>query len=838
MDELFKIKFTNTWDHTTYIDESVVEIWKSFFGSLSGKKEISLAISNILTNSEKINADIRTSSSAIELEKIASETRFDTILRNLKERTTLNDYKATINKFRPPKEIESKDQHSFVQTVLKTISNLQKFVSNPIYNKALLITGGFGSGKTTLINHFISTSQTIPIVLSDENDRDTTEQIKEILGIENAHDSCDIFDEIEYLFNLKADVYDEKVVIIIDDMEKILKNQNLLKSFIILLEASIDYENIIWLITVDEQSLYNVFRPINFKKFGYSNNYLMRRDQDTFNELFISGWLNLELFNQQNNIGHHILSCYLNKSFLSIKETLIHLKSSQVDILNHPLFSALIGNYCKKNSDHIPIDLNYTELPKYLITYIAQNFNLDFDLIPSLEDFSHEIGKSIICDKIDTINRPSIFKTQAKINSDISASLDFIRIYCASKLLKKTKLNTYELTTYFYWGYILCIYIYSKDKDYFRILKNLNSYAYGFLPQELIDSVAQYAILDFFDEKKPLGKLTKTMINDVYIVLKNNKYQLFKAGLKLTLEIQKEIIYKAEGDPSIQDILSIFFLLKLIYECKDKSISTSKRIDILLSKIETISKTGLEEYLFHILASFVTKERDVDLLLKYAIKLAFINSEKISEQLSFVFINRIIHLSGTDNTIILHNLRLVPREYSQQLRAINDVRVDDRWKRSYFLEFLTNKILHKLLMMNLENTILVLTKSGLYNKTHHNPYGRVVEREMNIILGAIYRTSQDTEEEDNQVLDFVDKLISSGSPKSLQNAFFIIKHMFPSHEYSTAKYDKNIINRIKIISKKSPEIVKNFQSFFRRHLPSKNNRWQKISNLKNSKSNS
>lgn len=311
------------------------------------------------------------------------------------------------------------------------LNELIKFAK---FNKAFIITGTEGTGKTFFIRKYVrhalelmsnETIYVIPCLLQINNLVNCHDIIDELINRLNEL-LCFETDVISKLVSLLRQ-YNWKICFVIEDAHKIyIKNPAQFKKLIDMIKDFSKYEEFSWILTVNEYDYYILEQDNDFiKSYSIYDNSIIGNEskQSIFNKVF-----SLTEYNRKEKVVSSILLNIYNISFISINSIIDDIENISYSI-ETPLEAHIFGQ-CAPEHKSVEIPNTYLDYIKKItewknkeFKYSTISFENVLDTVFNLKilEFSDEKTKENISEEcIKELREKQLLSVREKINDIFS----------------------------------------------------------------------------------------------------------------------------------------------------------------------------------------------------------------------------------------------------------------------------------------------------------------------------------------------------------------------------------------------------------------------------------
>ena len=693
----------------------------------------------------------------------------------------------------------NKSLHVF-RNLNSEISILHSLVTKPKFGKCFLLSGSAGSGKTHYISKCLEDQSLLKIILSEYNSDISLEDRL----IQKVRDLCrqplNGFDEMANLFN--NEVSAKKIFIVIENIEKF--QTNFFNQIFNLIDKTTVCQNVFWIITIN----YNFFDKVlefenSFNKYIPNYKYPYILDKHLYE---ISGWINLDYINKVEQIGEKII----------IQNALVDLPDERVNNFKNNLnkskksiepFLAWIicetWNYGNENEIH---DLIYLEI----IAKLEESFRLRYDkslsTFNTIQELLDYVSVLIIADQIVEINsvylknevqklakNESILEEATHIINSLS-NLLLLGLF-RKNFIDLRNINLLYLNILPYWQYLIARSIVQINdfESEIEILKNFKNPSNESF-KSFAENIGAFILLildkeqQLYDGNMFFNRLKSILLNNIF-----PKSSFWFACLKMSMRSQKRIVLLIKELEIIpfDNKHDLFSYIQCIGFLKANNYRLHERIIDLIKYLNQISEHNLNTAVLVALKNIINQTTDLVTLFDSIQYLHGIEVLEIHDQLSSYIIDHSFKLTRDEHEVSVF-LKNYLRENCDNSKPLITKMDDGRktWKRYYVREWLIYHFCHHIADYLNERSYDFFKEIGFYRskKGEFNyPIFIELERESNIAIGGLY---QEAFLDQDNFLEFINRLYNSSDFIDKVNCFHIIRHTVPTHGSNKIKIDR------------------------------------------------
>lgn len=335
-------------------------------------------------------------------------------------------------------------------------------------------------------------------------------------------------------------------------------------------------------------------------------------------------------------------------------------------------------------------------------------------------------------------------------------------------------------------------------------LKDKTTEALDGMASHFSDNDFKDAFLEFFllllGVKERSNNLAKEFVTYLWCLGFNDKNlsprSIWFAACRADLDIQALIAGTTSGHsdliPLLADRHNFFAFMYFVRESLPDVISTPCRIRLLKPHYQKISDHRLSDYYLYTFQQHILAIQDSDTLLECMIMLDGCEVMEITSALAWLCIESIKAI-GKDDINCITNLVIAYLQQCSPHSMINenDNRDSHQWRfhlRLWIMHYYCSYLVEENL---LASAFEYLREQGWYDAFRklgiHSSIDFEMKKEANLSLGYGYRGADDQDR--REFIDLISHLTELKNPRTLETAFFLIRHTKPTKRENAVRVD-------------------------------------------------
>lgn len=631
------------------------------------------------------------------------------------------------------------------------ISKLRSLIYEPQFNKAFILSGTTGSGKTAFIFNYIqrcidALEQDIPTTIPFIIHFDSFDSTAQIMN--------SILTELSFFFDRSfadfrdcsvfLEALDCKVCIIIENLDIYLKQSN---SFLTITDVTRDlsrFDQFRFLFTINEYSCYFLESDPAFqKKYCIKNKYLQRNYSDNF---LYETVFSMETYNQNSNVISHILKDIYNLSF---PYDMDYIRS-----ITTPLEAHYFGE-CSSSLELITYPSTYYEFVKKIVDW------KDMQLESKISSIEADL-LTIISQALNSRNY--IFNELAVSQSTLTllASVQLLsRTIHESKnifLINRSKEQvSYHLRVYAYWAAKITYY---HNQDITNDIKTILDFPFDF-SEWLIPCYIFYN----YEQSTEYDELFTAL--DDHALLAYALFCAYKAPIAFSESLYQYMIKETVQITSVQECYSVLYFVRY------SALKMSKKLTLLSKISDQIYEYKLDSSYQKVFLDIIYMSSSPKKLKKNILPIAYCKNESINHFNGYNTAYVYMKLSSKQyKTITTHSQDILSYIY-----AHNDLKeqIGRDGNNTSFMDFFIRGIFERYLWETSSTLSDIYTSmESLFLLDY--PYGSYIKRNLTCAAGNLFSSSSISNEYYYQYYELIKHFLNSSTLYDKETAWFLIRN--------------------------------------------------------------